>query len=75
MRRHSKGTSELLEWIRAGDLSYRAESQGMGSDIENRADDLKGDLTKTLGYCVHFAVGVLLIRTSTCPARAGPRTL
>ena len=44
-------------------------SQGMGSDIENRADDLKGV------HFVHFAVGVVLIRTSTCPARAGPRTL
>ena len=47
-------------------------TQGMGSDIENRADDLKGDSTKTLGYCVDIAVGALLIRTSTCPARAGP---
>ena len=30
-------------------VKKHAGSQRMGSDIENRADDLKGDLTKTLG--------------------------
>ena len=37
VRKHSNGICELLEWIPVGDLSYGAESQGIGSDIENRA--------------------------------------
>ena len=44
-------------------------SQGMGSDIENRADDLK-DV-----HVVHFAVGVIHVPRATPMLVQGPSDL